>query len=67
MQVNETTKGTEYQGAVMAVANALKDLPCGGQILMEHKTFDVVKTHLAELFDRLPRKPDMDALEMNCR
>lgn len=66
-QVNETSKRSEYHGEVMTLASSLADLPHGGQILMEDKTFDGVKVHLAELCERVPRKPDWQALQTLCR
>lgn len=67
VQVNETSKRCEYQGEVMNLACSLADLPNGGQILMEDKAFDGVKLHLAELTERVPRRPDWQALQMLCR
>ena len=66
-QVNETSKRSEYQGEVMTVASGMADLPFGGQILMDDKTFDGVKTSLADLVEKIPRRPNWDALQMLSR
>ena len=67
LQVNETSKRSEYQGEVMALASWLGELPHGGQILMEDRTFDGIKVHLAELHEKIPHRPDWPALQVACR
>ena len=51
----------------MTLVKGLGDMPAGGQIVMEETAFDNIKTHLAELCEKIPKDVDFEAMEANCR
>ena len=61
------TKRTEFEGAVWLTAKALADMPHGGQIIMDEKSFDGIKLQLADLYETVPHSPNYEAMETNCR
>ena len=67
MQVNATSKRAEFLGAVTNTVKGLSDMPYGGQVIMDEKTFEGIKLHLADLYDMVPHRPNLDALEQLCR
>ena len=67
MQVNQTSKRMEYSGSTMRMAKSMIDLPNGGQVLMDARTFDNIKLRLDDLYAAISHGPDMTAIERNCR
>lgn len=67
LQVNQTSKQTEYHGAVLRTVKALADVPHGGQILMDAKTFEGIKLLLDDLYQSISHGPDIAAMQENCR
>ena len=67
VQENETSKRLDYECEVMSFAKALSDMTSGAQILMDAKSFNEIKLQLAELYESIPKGPDIEALQENCR
>lgn len=65
--MNATTKRVEYQGQVMNTVKALADMPHGGQVIMDEKSFDGIKLRLADLCEMVPHSPNYEGMEVNCR
>lgn len=67
LQVNATSKRVEFLGTVMNTVKALSDMPHGGQIIMDEKSFEGVKLSLADLYDMVPHGPSLELLQQQCR
>lgn len=51
----------------MNTVKALADMPHGGQVIMDEKSFDGIKLRLADLCEMIPHSPNYEGMEVNCR
>ncbi|MCJ1427722.1 hypothetical protein MMC29_005627 [Sticta canariensis] len=65
--INATSKCAEFLGSVTNTVKALSDMPHGGQVIMDEKTFEGVKLALADLYDMVPHGPSLEMLQQQCR
>ena len=67
LQMNQTTKAVEYDGAVLNTVTAMAELAHGGQILMDQDSFKPIKSGLVQLRARTGPGPNLAALHRQCR
>lgn len=59
IQQNAVSKRNEYQGEVLDLVHSLMDIPNGGMLLLDGKTFSGISTSLVDIAKILPAQPDL--------
>ena len=67
VQQNNTSKAVEYKGKVAELVKGMLDIPHGGQIIMDGRTFQGIKGELSTLATMTSAHPDYDAIDRQCR
>ena len=67
LQQNLTSKAVEYKGKVAELVKGMLDIPHGGQIIMDGRTFQGIKGELITLAATIPAHPDYDIIDRQCR
>lgn len=67
LQMNQSTKSLQYDGAVLNTVMAMAELAHGGQILIDEASFTTVKASLVQLRARVAPSPNLAGLHSLCR